>query len=68
MANILAGPLKRLAPEMTRHAAADATVILSGILTRQAMSVEAVYRGWGFARQRRLELGSWSTLVLKAPA
>ncbi len=67
LANILAGPLRRLAPEMTRHAASGATVILSGILTRQAAGVEAVYRGWGFARQRRLELGSWSTLVLKAP-
>ncbi|MCB1369450.1 MAG: 50S ribosomal protein L11 methyltransferase [Rhodobacteraceae bacterium] len=68
LANILAGPLKRLAPEMARHAAPGAVLVLSGILSRQAAGVEAVYRGWGFARRRRYALGSWSTLVLTAPA
>ncbi|HMQ95454.1 MAG TPA: 50S ribosomal protein L11 methyltransferase [Amaricoccus sp.] len=68
LANILAGPLRRLAPEMARNAAPGAVLVLSGILTRQAAGVEAVYRGWGFARRRRHALGSWSTLVLTAPA
>ena len=68
LANILAGPLRRLAPEVARNAAHGAVQVLAGILTRQAPGVEAVYRGHGFARLRRHELGGWSTLVLKAPA
>lgn len=65
LANILAGPLRRLAPEMARHTAAGSVLVLAGILTRQAAGVEAVYRGWGFARARRIELGAWTTLVLR---
>lgn len=64
MANILAGPLKRLAPDMARFMAPGGMAILSGILTRQALGVEAVYRSYGFAMADRLEIGEWTTLTL----
>ncbi|MEM9010344.1 MAG: 50S ribosomal protein L11 methyltransferase [Pseudomonadota bacterium] len=63
-ANILAGPLRRLAPEMARHSAPGGQVILSGILDRQAAAVLATYRGWGFRVLARDRLGGWTTLTL----
>lgn len=65
LSNILAGPLKRLAPDMARHLAPGGVLVLSGILTRQAASVEAVYRGWGFRRREILRRGEWSVLTLQ---
>lgn len=64
-ANILAGPLKKLAPDMALHSTAGTHLILSGILNRQARGVENVYQGWGFTRVERRVVGEWSTLVLK---
>ena len=64
MANILANPLRRLAPDMARHSEPGAKVILSGILNRQAQGVIAVYEGNGFALSDRLVIGEWTTLTL----
>ncbi len=64
-ANILARPLKRLAPAMARHAAAGGVVILSGVLNEQRAGVEAIYRGHGFGRMGIEEDGEWSTIVLR---
>jgi ribosomal protein L11 methyltransferase len=70
-ANILAGPLKRLAPAMARHVAPGGAVVLSGLLATQAASVAAVYRAHGFLPRDRVRIGDWATLVLvryrKAP-
>lgn len=65
LANILAGPLKRLAPAMARHTRPGAVLVLAGLLTRQAPGVVAVYRGFRFRRLRRIGLGAWSTVVLR---
>ncbi len=43
MANILAGPLIELAPELVKQAKPGATIILAGLLTRQADKVIAAY-------------------------
>lgn len=64
-ANILAAPLKRLAPDMARHQAKGGVAILSGLLTRQAPGVLAVYEGWGYRRIDRVPIGEWTTLVLR---
>jgi len=64
-ANILAAPLKRMAPEMARHLAPGGVAILSGLLRSQARGVEAVYAGHGFRREDRIELGEWSSLLLR---
>lgn len=65
LANILARPLRRLAPEMAANAAPGGMVVLSGILNAQATGVEGVYRGWGFARRARTRDGDWTTLILR---
>ena len=63
-ANILAGPLRRLAPQMAAHLRPGGIAILSGILARQAAGVEAVYRGHGFTRISHRTIGEWTTLTL----
>jgi ribosomal protein L11 methyltransferase len=67
VANILARPLVRLAPDMARLADARAVVVLSGLLTWQRREVEAAWRHFGFAPIRRLVIDNWATLVLAAP-
>lgn len=46
LANILAGPLKLLAPLLTGHVAAGGDLVLSGILERQADELQAAYAPW----------------------
>jgi ribosomal protein L11 methyltransferase len=65
LANILAGPLRRLAPQMAERVRPGGHAVLSGLLTRQAPAVLATYRGWRFAPVKRIVLGEWTTLVLR---
>ena len=67
LANILAGPLRRLARPMRPHLSAGATVILSGLLSHQAPGVAAHYRLQGLALERAHRENGWMTLVLRAP-
>jgi ribosomal protein L11 methyltransferase len=46
VANILSGPLVRLAPDLRRYAGPATRVALSGILAEQATEVIAAYRPW----------------------
>lgn len=57
VANILRGPLLRLAPALARYAAPGAPVAVSGVLASQAKDVAAAFAGAGvelteFARER----------------
>jgi ribosomal protein L11 methyltransferase len=61
-ANILLGPLKRMATPLRRLAAPGGRIVLSGILPAQANAVIAAYRP--LALQRRLDIDGWTTLVL----
>ncbi len=63
-ANILAAPLKRLAPDLARHLAPGGSAILSGLLATQAPGVEAVFRGHGVQAGSRLTIGDWQSLRL----
>ncbi|MEM6661890.1 MAG: 50S ribosomal protein L11 methyltransferase [Pseudomonadota bacterium] len=63
-ANILAGPLKRLAPDIARHLLPGGSAILAGLLTRQCRGVEAVFEGHGFCRADKITLGDWTSLRL----
>ncbi|MBP0614780.1 50S ribosomal protein L11 methyltransferase [Jiella sp. KSK16Y-1] len=65
VANILAGPLIRLAPDFRRHAARNADVVLSGILVEQAPAVRAAFRAQGFAHRETLVMGEWVALHLR---
>lgn len=64
-ANILAAPLKRLAPQIARVTLSGSAVILSGLLHRQAPGVERVFAGWGMQTVERIRLGEWTTLRLQ---
>jgi len=65
MANILANPLRALAPAMTRHLAPGAIVILSGLLPPHARGVIAAYRAQGVMPIRRIELEGWCSLLMR---
>lgn len=65
VANILARPLMKLAPQMVRHLAAGGSLILSGILERQREAVIAAYVGQRFRHVRTLHREGWVTLHLK---
>jgi ribosomal protein L11 methyltransferase len=64
-ANILLGPLKRLARPIRMLVARGAQVVLSGLLPAHANAALAAYRAQGFALQRRTDLDGWTTLVLR---
>ncbi|WP_185985173.1 50S ribosomal protein L11 methyltransferase [Aureimonas mangrovi] len=64
VANILAGPLMKLAPQMARHLAPGGDVVLSGILTRQRRAVLAAYSAQGLYHRKTLTRGEWVTLHL----
>ena len=64
VANILAGPLADLAPELRGTIAPRGQLILSGILSSQENRVLSRYRAAGFRLERRLVRGSWSSYRL----
>lgn len=64
VANILAGPLCEMAPLALKALLPKGTLILSGILTRQAETVKQIYRQQGATFEDQIYRGDWSTLVL----
>jgi ribosomal protein L11 methyltransferase len=69
-ANILAKPLKSLAPTLARRLAPGGIVVLSGLLDRQEAAVRAAYRAQGLRLERRIRVpskdwGVWPTLVMR---
>jgi ribosomal protein L11 methyltransferase len=65
VANILAGPLVRLAPAIGRVAARRGTIILSGLLSHQMARVVTAYAHRGMILRRRLVRRGWATLILE---
>jgi ribosomal protein L11 methyltransferase len=65
VANILARPLMRLAPEMARHIRLGGSIVLSGILDRQCNAVISAYVGQNFRHVRTLHREGWVTIHLK---
>jgi len=65
VANILAGPLIELAPEMIRQMNPGGSLILSGILDRQEEAVVTAYVAAGFRHNRTTHLEGWVTIHLK---
>ncbi|HET7086544.1 MAG TPA: 50S ribosomal protein L11 methyltransferase [Rhizomicrobium sp.] len=66
IANILAGPLTRLAPEIIKSLCPGAMLVLSGLLNNQEKLVTSFYRGLRYVGARRS--GPWSALVLEKPS
>ncbi|MDG4856122.1 MULTISPECIES: 50S ribosomal protein L11 methyltransferase [unclassified Mesorhizobium] len=65
VANILARPLMRLAPEMARHIRLGGSLVLSGVLDRQRDAVISAYVGQSFRHVRTLHREGWVTIHLK---
>ncbi|HEY1735866.1 MAG TPA: 50S ribosomal protein L11 methyltransferase, partial [Methylovirgula sp.] len=63
-ANILAKPLRQLAPAIRRVLAPGGHAILSGLLACDVASVVSAYRTQGLALRRRLDLDGWATLLM----
>lgn len=64
-ANILVGPLVRLAAPIGRLIAPGATVILSGLLHAHANAALSAYRLQGLHLVHRYRIDEWTTLVLR---
>jgi ribosomal protein L11 methyltransferase len=64
-ANILARPLVRLAPHLTRLLAPGGRLILSGLLTSQVPMVANAYRAQGLVRERVTARDAWATVTLR---
>lgn len=68
LANILANPLRQMAPTMARHLAPGGLVILSGLLPAHTRGVVASYRAAGLVLVRRLQVDGWCSLLMQRPA
>lgn len=66
-ANILKGPLIRLAPAMNAHLAPGGVLILSGILNEQSAEIEETYAKIGNSLRYKIEIGEWTTTVIQKP-
>jgi ribosomal protein L11 methyltransferase len=65
LANILAEPLTRLAPEIARSLTHRGTLVLSGLLRWQENLVLSFYRPHGLALRRIRRDRAWSALLLE---
>ena len=65
LANILARPLRDLAPQIARLAAPGADIILSGLIARDVAGVVAAYGVQGIALARRIDIDGWATLLMR---
>jgi ribosomal protein L11 methyltransferase len=66
-ANILARPLRGLAPDIARLTAPRADIVLSGLIGRDVAGVIAAYRAQGIALARRIDIDGWATLLMRKP-
>lgn len=62
IANILAGPLKGLAPDIAAALAPGGRAILSGILDAQAEAVTQAFEATGLTVKKRPSLDGWTSL------
>jgi len=68
IANILAGPLVSMAPELAAIAAPAATIVLAGLLETQRAQVVAAYEACGCTPLTADRRNDWSVLTLRAGA
>lgn len=67
LANILAEPLTRLAPDIARSLPPDGVLVLSGLLRWQENLVLSFYRPHGLVLRHIRRDGNWSALLLERP-
>ncbi len=64
IANILAGPVIEMAPELVRVLDKGGYCVLSGMLNEQVDLVASAYEGEGLTLKKRYDVGEWSTLIM----
>ncbi|MCB1783766.1 MAG: 50S ribosomal protein L11 methyltransferase [Alphaproteobacteria bacterium] len=64
LANILAGPVIEMAPELCRVLDDNGYCVLSGMLVEQADLVASAYEGEGLTLKKRYDMSEWTTLVM----
>ncbi len=67
VANILAGPLMDMAPELARCLGPGGHAVLAGLLAPQAEAVMLAHRRQGLRLMARVLVGPWATLILVKP-
>lgn len=67
VANILAGPLRRMAPALARHLRPGGYAVLAGFVAADAEAVLEAHRRVGLVLARTVDTGGWRTLVLRRP-
>ncbi len=67
LANILAGPLLRMAGDIARSVAPAGRAVLSGLMTHQERAVFAAIRSHGLMAEAAWRRDGWSALLLRAP-
>ena len=65
LANILARPLARLAPDLRCHLAQGRFAVLSGLLERQVPLALEAHRKQGMLLVARIPIDGWPTLVMR---
>lgn len=65
LANILAAPLRSLAPHIASLVAPGAHIILSGLIAGDVAGVIASYGAQGIAFSRRIDIDGWATLLMR---
>jgi ribosomal protein L11 methyltransferase len=66
-ANILLGPLTRMASPLAKLAAPGASVVLSGLMPSQANAALSAYRAQGLVLEGKRILEDWATLTMRRP-
>ncbi len=65
VANILAKPLIRMAPQMRKALRPGGYVVLSGLLDRQERAVLHAHQQQGLKLVRRIKINAWRALILR---
>ncbi len=68
IANILAGPLIEMAPQMEKSLSKNGRVILSGLLITQEQQVMAAHKAVGLKKVKAIHHDEWSALILERAA
>lgn len=63
LANILAGPLRAMAPAVVRRLDRHGSLVLSGVLAEQAEAVAAAYAAQGLPRPEAMARDEWVALI-----
>jgi len=67
VANILAGPLRRMAPDLARGLRPGGVAVLAGFVVGEAGRVLEAHRRVGLVLAGHVDVGGWRTLVLRRP-